>query len=65
MSTADFIERRWPAGFITASEAIEDATASLKQRGATFFRTSMKSVTKEIVVEGWRVFPNEQGDLPL
>jgi trans-aconitate methyltransferase len=69
-STADFLERRWPRRELEGSDfdrIMQEATATLRERGATFFRVSVREMTKEIIVEGWRTMPDpdKQGDLPL
>lgn len=46
---------------------MRDAMAALRQRGATFFRFSVRPMTGQITVEGWRVPPpiDGQGEPPL
>ncbi len=70
MSTCDYIQRRWPKRELEGADhyaLMQSATADLKERGCTFFRISIKSVTKEIITEGWLVQPalDMQGELPL
>lgn len=65
MSTADFFERRCWKNFDSPNAATEDAVASLRERGATFFRITTKPLVSEIIAEGWRVQPKDQGDPPL
>lgn len=78
---ADFTERRWPgrppedhdAGYTEEwrlwcerrDEAMRDATEALRQRGATFLRLTFKPAVGELVVEGWREQPADQGPPPL
>jgi hypothetical protein len=44
---------------------IRDATESLRERGATFFRLHFLPAVGEIIVEGWRKQPEDQGPEPL
>lgn len=37
----------------------------LETRGATFYRASRTAMTNEIIIEGWKAAPNDQGDVPL
>jgi hypothetical protein len=64
MSTADFIERRQLRHFVSEWGATENARDALRERGATFFRVH-KTFAGEIIMEGWRSTPADQGDLPL
>ena len=65
MSTADHIERRRVRDFENQTAAIESANQALRERGATHFRASIKAMTQEVIVEGWKTFPKDHGDLPL
>jgi hypothetical protein len=64
-STADFIERRWLRDWASPDAAMRDATEELKTRGATFLRSHVTRMTRELIVEGWIEHPGEQGDCPL
>jgi len=46
-------------------DLMDEAILSLRERGATFFRTSVGSMTHQLIIEGWKTWPNDQGDLPL
>ena len=70
MSTCDHIERRWPKRELEGADhfaLMQSAATDLKERGCTFFRVSIKLVSKEIITEGWLIEPalELQGDLPL
>lgn len=63
---ADFVERRWLRDFeFDGTAASRSAHDALVERGATFFRLSFKSMSGEVVMEGWRVQPDDQGDVPV
>jgi hypothetical protein len=76
---ADYTERRWPGRPPDDSDygpswrewcerrdaMIREATEALQERGARFFRLTLKSAVGELVVEGWRQQPAEQGEPPL
>jgi len=64
VSTADFIERRLVRHFASDLAAAESARDALRTRGATFMRVHVKQ-HGELVMEGWRLPPADQGDLPL
>jgi hypothetical protein len=66
VSTANFIERRLLRHFggdhyVLVARAVE----ALRERGALWFRVSVKPMSGEVVVEGWRERPPDQGDLPI
>jgi hypothetical protein len=75
---ADYTERRWPGrppdedGGPAWREwterrdaAIHEAVKALRERGATFFRMTIKPAVGEIIFEGWREPPDDQGPPPL
>ena len=64
VSTADFIERRLVRNFASELAAAENARDALRARGAAFMRVHIKP-HGELVMEGWRAPPADQGDLPL
>jgi len=57
------IERRWFNDRNTADAAQWDIVNSLKARGATHIRLSLKEASKEMIGEGWLVRPDDQGEL--
>ena len=61
---ADFIERRWLADCPEPAAALMDARGELHARGATWLRAHVRPVTRQLIVEGWRVRPEREGDLP-
>lgn len=65
MSTADLIERRWLVDWQSTEAAQRDLVEALKARGAVYCRVSYKEASKEIIGEGWRVPPLDEGDLPV
>ena len=66
VSTANYIARRLLRHFDgDFRAAVESAQEELTERGATFFRVHLREVAQEVILEGWRVQPREQGDLPL
>jgi len=65
MSTAEMIERRWLVDWQSSNAAQRDLVEALKARGATYCRLSYKQMSNEIVGEGWRVRPDDEGDLPV
>jgi len=65
LSTADIIERRWLVDWQDSSEAQRDLVEALKARGATYCRLSYKQLSNEIIGEGWRVRPDDEGEPPV
>jgi len=63
--SADFIERRKIIDWSDANAALRDAVEAAKKRGATYCRAHVRTLTNTVIVEGWRVQPRDQGDLPL
>jgi hypothetical protein len=49
--------------FASDLAAAENARDALRARGATFMRAHVKP-HGELVMEGWRIRPTDQGDLP-
>lgn len=72
MSTADYFERRRVRDFPNEDAAARDASEAMRLRGAVHCRLSMNGRrhedgmdTRVIIIEGWRQFPADEGDLPL
>ena len=66
MSTADFIRRRRIADFDgDHAKAIASAQEELTELGCTFFRASVTPMTHDLILEGWRQQPVDQGDVPV
>jgi hypothetical protein len=65
MSTAEMIERRWLSDWPDVIAAGHDIVDALRDRGARHFRLSIKEASRELVGEGWRARPDEEGELPM
>lgn len=64
MSSADFVERRNPTHFRDARESAVDARDALVAKGCTWFRFYTSPTTRRLIVEGWKVRPDDEGPLP-
>lgn len=65
MPAADFIERRRLRDWRDPQAALLDAIGEMHARGAIFTRAHIKELSGELIVEGWREWPDDQGDLPV
>lgn len=65
MSTADFFERRRVRDFESSSAAAKNAIDAMRVRGPIEWMRLHINGTGYMIVEGWRIRPADEGDLPL